>query len=139
MHAGFQLGVLLLAGLYSYFAFTDLGWLSSAGRIGPAFFPRIVGVALVLLTAWSLAAGWRASAGGDDAQGGAGGNWRAAGLLCLLSGLFVASLDVLGPAGLYAQETYGRWLHAMFAASLALWTIVPIAVSTVLFSRRCTP
>lgn len=112
MHAGFQLGVLLLAGLYSYFAFTDLSWLSSAGRIGPAFFPRIVGVALVLLTAWSLAAGWRASAGGDDAQGGAGGNWRAAGLLCLLSGLFVASLDVLG--GLLAMVLFMAAALAVF-------------------------
>ena len=50
-----------------------------------------------------------------------------------------ASLDVLGPAGLYAQETYGRWLHLMFGASLALWTAVPIAVAAVFFSRRSTP
>ena len=96
MHAGFQLGVLLFAGLYSYYAFAELSWLSSAGRIGPAFFPRLIGVALVVLTAWSLVAEWRAPAGVGREEGGAGANWRAAGLLALLSGLFVAALDVLG-------------------------------------------
>jgi Cu-processing system permease protein len=50
-----------------------------------------------------------------------------------------ASLDVLGPAGLYAQETYGRWLHVMFGASLALWTVIPAALAAVLFSRRSSP
>jgi Cu-processing system permease protein len=50
-----------------------------------------------------------------------------------------ASLDVLGPAGLYAQETYGRSLHAMFATSLALWTAIPLAVAAFVFSRRSSP
>lgn len=50
-----------------------------------------------------------------------------------------ASLDVLGPAGLYAQETYGRWLHGMFAASLAAWTLIPLGVAALLFGRRSTP
>lgn len=90
MHAGFQLGVLLFAGLYSYHAFTELNWLSSAGRIGPAFFPRIIGLTLLALSAWSLAADWRAP-GGRLAKG-----WRAVALLALLSGLFVAALEVLG-------------------------------------------
>lgn len=90
MRAGFQLGVLLFAGLYSYFAFTELSWLSSAGRIGPAFFPRIIGLTLLALSAWSLAADWRAP-GGRLAKGG-----RAVALLALLSGLFVAALEVLG-------------------------------------------
>lgn len=90
MRAGFQLGVLLFAGLYSYYAFTELSWLSSAGRIGPAFFPRIIGLTLLALSAWSLAADWRAP-GGHLAKG-----WRAVALLALLSGLFVAALEVLG-------------------------------------------
>jgi Cu-processing system permease protein len=47
-----------------------------------------------------------------------------------------ASLDVLGPAGLYAQETYGRWLHPMFAASLLVWTLVPLTVAAFIFARR---
>jgi len=121
MRAGFQLGVLLCAGLYSYYAFAELSWLSSAGRIGPAFFPRIIGLALVVLSAWSLAADWRAP--GEGVPGG----WRAAALLALLSGLFVAALDVLG--GLLAMIAFmaaalavfnrGRWLqNALLALAL---------------------
>jgi Cu-processing system permease protein len=50
-----------------------------------------------------------------------------------------ASLDVLGPAGLYAQVSYGRWLHGMFAASLAVWTVGPLAVAALVFKRRSSP
>ena len=50
-----------------------------------------------------------------------------------------ASLDVLGPAGLYAQQTYGRWVHAMFAASLVLWTVIPASLAALVFSRRSSP
>jgi putative tricarboxylic transport membrane protein len=120
MRAGFQLGVLLCAGLYSYYAFTELSWLSSAGRIGPAFFPRIIGLALVALSAWSLASDWRAP-GARLAEG-----WRAAALLALLSGLFVAALDVLG--GLLAMIAFmaaalaafnrGRWVQNALLALL---------------------
>ena len=106
MRAGFQLGVLLFAGLYSYYAFTELSWLSSAGRIGPAFFPRIIGLTLLALSAWSLAADWRAP-DGRVAQG-----WRAVALLALFSGLFVAALDVLG--GLLS-------MIAFMAAALAVF------------------
>lgn len=106
MRAGFQLGVLLFAGLYSYHAFTELSWLSSAGRIGPAFFPRIIGLTLLALSAWSLAADGRAP-GGRVAEG-----WRAIALLALFSGLFVAALDVLG--GLLS-------MIAFMAAALAVF------------------
>jgi Cu-processing system permease protein len=47
-----------------------------------------------------------------------------------------ASLDVLGPAGLYAMQTYGKALGAIFAAVLAAWVVVPLAMATVLFIRR---
>jgi hypothetical protein len=90
MRAGFQLGVLLFAGLYSYVAFTDLSLLSSAGRLGPAFFPRLIGASLVALSAWSLVAEWRAP------RQRVAEHWRAALALALLSGMFVAVLDVLG-------------------------------------------
>lgn len=47
-----------------------------------------------------------------------------------------ASLDVLGPAGLYASEEYGRWLHALFAACLSAWIIVPAIAAAVILRRR---
>jgi Cu-processing system permease protein len=47
-----------------------------------------------------------------------------------------ASLDVLGPAGIYAMQTYGSTLNVIFAAVLAAWVIVPLAVAQILFSFR---
>ncbi len=47
-----------------------------------------------------------------------------------------ASLDVLGPAGLYAQREYGRTLSPLFGIVLCLWTIVPLALAGILFSKR---
>lgn len=47
-----------------------------------------------------------------------------------------ASLDVLGPAGLYATEEYGQWLHAIFAVAMAIWIVVPLAIAAVMLSRR---
>jgi len=47
-----------------------------------------------------------------------------------------ASLDVLGPAGLYAHETYGTWLSLIFSACLAVWTLGPLSIAAVVFGRR---
>lgn len=47
-----------------------------------------------------------------------------------------ASLDVLGPAGLYAVEEYGRSLHALFGASMAAWIVLPLALAAAAISRR---
>lgn len=47
-----------------------------------------------------------------------------------------ASLDVLGPAGLYATEEYGRALHAIFAACLGAWIVLPLAGAALALSRR---
>ncbi len=47
-----------------------------------------------------------------------------------------ASLDVLGPAGLYATDTYGDRLHAIFAAALGAWLVLPLVLAGVIFRRR---
>lgn len=47
-----------------------------------------------------------------------------------------ASLDVLGPAGLYAAEEYGSRLHLIFGGCLAAWIILPLAAATFVFSRK---
>ncbi len=47
-----------------------------------------------------------------------------------------ASLDVLGPAGLYASEEYGRRLHLIFGSLLFTWMVFPLAAAAALLSRR---
>jgi putative tricarboxylic transport membrane protein len=48
--------IVLLAGAiyYSYLAFTDLGFMTRTGRLGPGFFPRIIGVCAIAITLWTL-------------------------------------------------------------------------------------
>lgn len=46
------------------------------------------------------------------------------------------SLDVLGPAGLYASEEFGPWLHAVFAACLGAWIVLPLSIAGAVLSRR---
>lgn len=47
-----------------------------------------------------------------------------------------ASLDVLGPAGLYATQTHGRGLVVLFAVALCAWIAVPLVATWVFFTRR---
>lgn len=90
MRAGFLAGVLVAAAGYTWLAFAELAWLSSAGRLGPGFFPRIIGASLVALCAYSLIAD---RSGPREALS---PYWRTTVVLAALSALFVAALDVLG-------------------------------------------
>lgn len=47
-----------------------------------------------------------------------------------------ASLDVLGPAGLYAQETLAGSLPWAFSAAMTAWIVLPLGLAAVVFSRR---
>jgi hypothetical protein len=90
MRAGFLGALLLLAGGYSYVAFAGLSYLSSTGRLGPGFFPRIIGAALVVLCAYSLYAD-RGAASGPPSR-----YLRTLAAVVGLSALFVLALEVIG-------------------------------------------
>jgi Cu-processing system permease protein len=47
-----------------------------------------------------------------------------------------ASLDVLGPAGLYATQTLGYRLDGVLAAAMLAWIVLPLAAAMLIFSRR---
>lgn len=47
-----------------------------------------------------------------------------------------ATLDVLGPAGTYAMQSFGDRLPLVFGASLAAWVVLPLAASGLVFVRR---
>lgn len=50
-----------------------------------------------------------------------------------------ASLDLLGPAGLYATRTYGPYLGVIFGAILTAWIVIPLLISWFVFVRRSSP
>lgn len=47
-----------------------------------------------------------------------------------------ATLDILGPAGIYAMQRYGDSLLILFLAVLSLWAIVPALVAYVHFHMK---
>ena len=50
--------------------------------------------------------------------------------------LINATLDVLGPAGFYALQTYGSAVMALFLGILAAWVIVPLTLAYLRFHKR---
>jgi putative tricarboxylic transport membrane protein len=105
MRAGFLGAILLAAAGYTWVAFAELDYLSSARRLGPGFFPRLIGVALVALCAFSLYEELRGKAAEKLSE-----HWRTTLGLAALSAAFIAALEPLG--GLLA-------MIAFFGASLA--------------------
>ena len=90
MRAGFLLAILLVGAGYTWLAFAELNYLSSAGRLGPGFFPRIIGVALVVLSGYSLYAELKAPSAALSAH------WRTTVAVAALSAAFIAALEPLG-------------------------------------------
>ena len=54
MRIAFTLVLLAGAIFYSYIAFSDLSFTTRAGRLGPGFFPRVIGVAAIVVILWTL-------------------------------------------------------------------------------------
>ncbi len=53
----------------------------------------------------------------------------------LAVGNLSASLDLLGPVGLFATQTYGRYLPLLFGAALLAWIVVPLLLAGLRFAR----
>jgi Cu-processing system permease protein len=49
------------------------------------------------------------------------------------------TLDMLGPAGMYATTTYGTALPWVFAGALAAWIVLPLGAAAAVFSRTSRP
>jgi hypothetical protein len=92
MRLAFTAAILCLAVIYTYWAFADLSFLSSTGRLGPGFFPRIVGLLLIATCLFTIAGDLKARHGGGEGSG----FWRITVLVGALSGALVLLLEILG-------------------------------------------
>ena len=92
MRLPFTATILCLAVLYTYWAFADLSFLSSTGRLGPGFFPRIVGLLLIAACVLTLAGDLKER----RADGGLSSFWGITVVVAALSGAFILLLEVLG-------------------------------------------
>lgn len=106
MRVAFSLVILCLALFYTYWAFAELSFLSSTGRLGPGFFPRIIGSALIVTCIYTIAVDYRR----PGRENGLSDFWRITIVIAGLSALFVALLNVLG--GLLAMVVF--MLAALF-------------------------
>jgi len=101
MARAFSGAFLAFAVAYSLFAF-GLPFMA-LGRIGPGFFPQILGVTLIVISAYSLVQDFREPAressddASEDASGDASGGYgRAVVLVILVTVAFVVMLNVVG-------------------------------------------
>ena len=92
MRLGFTAAILCLAVFYTYWAVADLSFLSSTGRLGPGFFPRIVGLILIVACVLTLAGDLKER----RADRGLSSFWQITVVVAALSGAFVLLLEILG-------------------------------------------
>jgi putative tricarboxylic transport membrane protein len=131
--------LLVVLAVYTQMAF-ELEWETAAGRIGPGFFPRIIGVLGLLLTAVALVGSLRgepeqaAALAGDDDEMGEGdlGRHPVALLLMVLgAAAYVFLLTVLGAVVASAAFLAGVlwWLNpGRHVTNLVLTVLLPVGM-----------
>lgn len=86
--------LVLLAGavFYTYIAFADLSFLTRTGRLGPGFFPRVIGVTAIVVCLLIVLDEMRRGRdpGGDNSR------WRDAVALILLGLLYAVLMRLFG-------------------------------------------
>lgn len=92
MRLGFTAAILCLAVFYTYWAFAGLSFLSSTGRLGPGFFPRIVGLLLIAFCVFTLAGDLKARYADD----GLSSFWPITVVVVALCGGLILLLEILG-------------------------------------------
>ena len=91
MRLAITAAILCLALFYTYWAFAELSFWSSAGRLGPGFFPRIIGLALIAACLLTLAGDLKKR---EDVA--VSSYWRITLVVAGLSGAFILVLNLLG-------------------------------------------
>jgi putative tricarboxylic transport membrane protein len=134
------LGLLLVVLVgYTEMAF-GLQWRTNAGRIGPGFFPRVLGVTALLMTVWALVAALRDPAHEDevvaleDEVGDAdlGKHPRLLTVMVVAAAVFVATLVALG-AVVSSAVFLGLMLWLLNRAHPVLNGAVAIGVPLVMY------
>ncbi len=144
MRIGFSLFLLAVATMYTYIAFEDLNFMVR-NRLGPGFFPRVIGIATIALLLYSLFVDVRQQAKDVGTKYGRdmvlftgiavgyvallpvlGGLWAT--IAFMLGALFTFNpgkvltnvlVAVILPAGLYLL--FDTWLNASLPSGMVPW------------------
>lgn len=92
MRIPFLVALMAAAVFYSYIAFGDLNFMTRTGRLGPGFFPRIIGLATIVLCIWAILDELRAEKTEDDYLG----YWRDAAVMIGMALGYAILLRVFG-------------------------------------------
>lgn len=92
MRIPFLVAVLAAGVFYSYVAFVDLGFLTRTGRMGPGFFPRIIGIGIIALSIWAILDELR----GRNPEDALFGNWGDAATMIAMALAYAVLLRVFG-------------------------------------------
>lgn len=127
MRLAFNLVILAGAVFYAWIGFTELALLTPNGRLGPGFFPRVIGVALIATILYSMVVDRRSERLSD----GSTSNGRDIVVFTAFAVMFVALLKLTG--GLLAMVIFmlaalsffnrGKHLH-----NVLLSVLLPAAV-----------
>jgi putative tricarboxylic transport membrane protein len=127
MRAIFTIVILCLSAIYAYAAFADLAFLSSTGRLGPGFFPRIIAVGLIIACLLDL--GGQFSRRSEALE--PSNYWRTLSFVVAATALFVLAMGFIGGyAAMFAFMlatlavlNRGRWLQ-----NIAIAVLLPAAI-----------
>ena len=135
----FLVVLLVILAIYTWMAF-DLEWRTVAGRIGPGFFPRIIGGLALLITVWALLKSLRAGAvvdedevGGDEEAGEAdlGKHPIPLLLVVLASVVLVVLFEPLGmiiSSALFLAATLHLLNRGRMISNIIISLVVPVVV-----------
>jgi hypothetical protein len=119
----------LLAGglFYAWYAFAELSFLSRTGRLGPGFFPRIIGVSLVALCLLSLVRDLRGFRW-DDART---DYWPTIGAIAVLSAAMIWLFTLVGgplAMGLFLFATLSFLNRGHLVQNAAIAVLLPTGI-----------
>lgn len=123
-----MLVLLLIAVGYAAFAISELRFLSASGRIGPGFFPQIIGVSLVVLCLYSAIVDLRGRREDDSSIS---ENWGVVAAVGVLSAVLILASYWLGALPgmvifmLLALSVLNRGRHVQ---NLVVGVLLPLAI-----------
>lgn len=127
MRIGFMLVLLAGAIFYSYIAFSDLSFMTRTGRLGPGFFPRVIGVAAIVVIFWTLVNELRKHKLSDDEDH----HWRDVLLLITLALGYAVFLRLFGgfiATVIFLFVTLFFLNPGQFLKNLIVSVLVPVGV-----------
>lgn len=127
MRIAFTLVLLAGAIFYSYIALSDLSFMTRTGRLGPGFFPRVIGIAAIIVILWTLIDQLRKQKVSDDEDH----QW---GDVVLLIGLALGYAVLLRFFGGFVATIIFLWISLYFLNpgrhlnNLIISVLVPVGV-----------